>query len=208
MSDLKENAFYRKGVDVNLDLAYSVYKRTRIQAGDAWTQALSSNEKELMVNAWRKERTLPLYVHEVKMLTDFCRRIIEQRKLARTEDARIRKSTSRKRLNKGAEHGGAERIKHIVMKTGSMISSKKSQERKQGNMQIKKARKGMKKLTKNDLKKANRIRKQKSRKRLRIAAECGQSEAKKKQQLKKRQIESERKITVSESKRSNQPVRN
>lgn len=128
MSDLKENAFYRKGVDVNLDLAYSVYKRTRIQAGDAWTQALSSYEKELMVNAWRKERTLPLYVHEVKMLTDFCRRIVEQRKLARTEDARIRKSTSRKRLSKGAEHGGAERIKHIVKKTGSMISSKKSQE--------------------------------------------------------------------------------
>ena len=133
-----------------------------------------------MVNAWKKERTLPnkLYVHEVKMLIDFCRRIVEQRKLVRKEDARIRKITSRKRLRNGAEREGAIK-KQIIKKKGIIIRSKKSGERKQGKKQIKKARKRTKKLTKNALKEANRIRKHNSRKRLRIAADSGESEAKK-----------------------------
>ena len=200
MSTFRESYFYVKGLDLELDRAYSEYKRTRVFAGDAWTHVLSANEKDCMVKYWKKERTLPkkLSVHEVKKLIDFSRKIVEHRKLVKKEDARIRKVMSRTRLSNAAKSREADTIKtQMFKKEGIRIKSKTNRKRKQ----IRKAKEGAKKIpesaineanrirkkksqkrrvTKIALKEANRIRKEKSRKRLRIAAEIGECKAVKK----------------------------
>jgi len=199
MSALRESYFYKKGIDLELDRAFSEYKRTRVWAGDAWTQVLSANEKDRMVKYWKKERTLPkkLSFPEVQKLIDFSRRIVEHRKLGKKEDARIRKVMSRTRLSNATKSREAEAIITQSFKNeGVRIRSKMNQE-KMKSKRLKKAQSYQKmlneatpitkkksrkrhKLPKNALKEANRIRKEKSRKKLRIAAESGESKAIKK----------------------------
>ena len=70
MCAAKDPALYKAGVDKDLDLLYSRYKRSRIWAGKALAEALTSKEVDIMLDIWKKERSTPkkLFLHEVKAL--------------------------------------------------------------------------------------------------------------------------------------------
>ena len=70
MCAAKDQALYKAGVDKELDLLFSKYKRSRIFAGKAVSEALTSKEVDIMVDIWKKERSTPqkLYVYEVRAL--------------------------------------------------------------------------------------------------------------------------------------------
>ena len=68
MNAVSENVLYKKGDDMKLDLLYSQYRKSRIQAGDAWRKVLTEKESDIFVGIWKKERTCKLRVQEVQKL--------------------------------------------------------------------------------------------------------------------------------------------
>ena len=70
MNAVCENELYKKGDDMKLDLLYSQYRKSRIQAGDAWRKVLTEEnaDTDIFVSIWKKERTCKLRVQEVKKL--------------------------------------------------------------------------------------------------------------------------------------------
>ena len=70
MCAAQDQSLYKAGVDKDLDLLFSKYKRSRIWAGKALSKALTSKEVDIMLDIWKKERSTQqkLYVYEVRAL--------------------------------------------------------------------------------------------------------------------------------------------
>ena len=95
MDGLRKPVLYRKGEDINLDIAFSRYKRMRLWAGGALTEALTQNEIDTLVKLWKKAKLSPrkLCVEDVQKLVDLS-------DLIRFTRSRIKREKSRRRMEK------------------------------------------------------------------------------------------------------------
>ena len=102
MCGLQKPAFYGKGQDINLDTAFSRYKRMRLWAGGALTEALTANEIDTLLILWKKETISPrkLSVEDVQKLVDFSDVIRSCRKRIKREKSRRRMAKARAKLRK------------------------------------------------------------------------------------------------------------
>ena len=109
---------YRKGVNKELDLRFSQYKKVNLFAGKAYHAALSPGEADILLELWNKEQKLPwtLTVQDVTKLVEFTEKILFWRRSDREESARLRMEHLRKELKAAAKNGDAKALRKVKRK--------------------------------------------------------------------------------------------
>ena len=110
MDGLQKPVLYREGEDINLDTAFSKYKRMRLWAGGALTEALTQNEIDTLVKLWKKAKLSPrkLYVEDVQKLVELSDLIRSCRRRNKREKSRRRMEKARAKIRKEGKCQGEE----------------------------------------------------------------------------------------------------
>ena len=118
MTGLGEETRYKKGVNVELDKKFALYKKVNLFTGNAYHDALSQKEAKVLIKLWTKARRVPwnLNVQDVSTLVEFYERIMHWRRNRKKEKARLRKEKARGRLRDEAKKGNSE----VIMKLESI----------------------------------------------------------------------------------------
>ena len=109
---------YQEGIHEDLDNKWQQYRRVQVFKGQGLSKALTTKEQETLLKIWRIKKLRPwkLTFREVSTWVKLSERVIDYRKRAQRENARLRNNEFRERLKAAARKGdkvAKERIKAI-----------------------------------------------------------------------------------------------
>ena len=93
MSGVYSDEFYQILQHPDLDKEWKRYRTIRVFTGDAWREAITKKEEDILIQIWRKKRLKPwmLTFREVAIWVELAGKIERYRKRVQRENARLRK---------------------------------------------------------------------------------------------------------------------